>query len=181
VHVPLIIFDPDEQADHTRNSVDDRLVEAIDLAPTFVEAVGGVPPDHILEGRSLLGATRGSDDSTANPWRTAAISECDYAFRVARVDLKLAADEAHGYMLRTDRWKYMLFEPFRPQLFDLQNDPHELADLGEDIDTAGIRDELHEQLFAWSRTRKMRTTIPNSTIERSNDGRKRNGFIFGVW
>ena len=53
VKVPLIIYDPSPEADATRGSVSNALVEAIDLAPTFLEYFGGKAPAHILEGRSL--------------------------------------------------------------------------------------------------------------------------------
>ena len=43
----------------TRGTVCDALVEAIDLAPTFIDYFGGTPPDHILEGRSLMPLLRG--------------------------------------------------------------------------------------------------------------------------
>ena len=48
--IPLIVVDPSKSADRTRGTVSDALVEAIDLAPTFIEYFGGKPPDHILEG-----------------------------------------------------------------------------------------------------------------------------------
>jgi arylsulfatase A-like enzyme len=37
-------------------------------------------------------------------------------------------------MVRTGDWKHVLYENFRPQLFDLRNDPKELADLGASPD-----------------------------------------------
>jgi len=181
VRIPLILYDPDKRADRTRNTVDTRLVEAIDLAPTFVAAAGGVPASHILEGRSLLPATRDPDNRAGVPWRTAAISECDYSFRAARHKLKRPVDGARGWMLRTQRWKYILFESFRPQLFDLRNDPRELVDLGRDRRHAKVRAELHERLFAWLRARKIRVTVPNELIERSTGTHKTRGFLFGVW
>jgi len=181
VHIPMILYDPDARADRTRNSVDHRLVEAIDLAPTFVEAAGGVPASHILEGRSLLPATRDPDNRAGVSWRTAAISECDYSFRAARHKLKRPVDGARGWMLRTQRWKYILFESFRSQLFDLRNDPRELVDLGRDRRHAKVRAELHEHLFAWLRARKIRVTVPNELIERSTGTHKTRGFLFGVW
>ena len=181
VRVPMILYDPDARANRTRNTVDDRLVEAIDLAPTFLDAAGGARADHILEGRSLLAATRDPWNSAGVPWRTAAISECDYTFRWARHKLMRPVDGARGWMLRTKRWKYILFELFRPQLFDLRKDPHELVDLGRDRAHAKIRAELHEQLFAWLRARKNRVTLPNKFIERSTKKYKKRGFLYGVW
>ena len=49
--IPLIVIDPSPAADSTRGTVCDALVEAIDLAPTFIDYFGAKPPDHILEGR----------------------------------------------------------------------------------------------------------------------------------
>src|SRR4029079_14673238 len=57
--IPLIVVDPSSEAAATRGSVNDALVEAIDLAPTFIEFFGGKVPDHILEGRSLMPLLRG--------------------------------------------------------------------------------------------------------------------------
>ena len=59
VKVPLIIADPSPDADAIRGSVSDALVEAIDLVPSFVELFGGVPPPHVVEGRSLMPLLRG--------------------------------------------------------------------------------------------------------------------------
>ena len=44
VKVPLIIYDPVAEADATRGTVCDELVEAIDLAPTFLEASAAIRP-----------------------------------------------------------------------------------------------------------------------------------------
>jgi len=57
--IPLIIIDPSKEADATRGTRSDALVEGIDLAPTFVDYFGGKVPGHILEGRSLLPLLRG--------------------------------------------------------------------------------------------------------------------------
>src|SRR6056297_2000246 len=62
--VPLIIYDPSPEADATRGTVCDALVESIDLAPTFVEVAGGTPQGHILEGESLLPILHGARTET---------------------------------------------------------------------------------------------------------------------
>ena len=61
VKVPLIICDPSPAADAARGTVCDALVETIDLAPTFLEALGADPAEqsHRLEGRSLMPFLRG--------------------------------------------------------------------------------------------------------------------------
>jgi arylsulfatase A-like enzyme len=66
--VPMLVYDPSAAADATRGTVEDRFVEAIDLVPTFLDALDLDPAPHLLEGRSLLGLTRG----TAEGWGAAA-------------------------------------------------------------------------------------------------------------
>ncbi len=57
VKVPLIVYDPSPAADAARGTVCDELVEAIDLAPTFLEVLGGDPCRAIAPpGGSLAGA-----------------------------------------------------------------------------------------------------------------------------
>jgi arylsulfatase A-like enzyme len=79
VRIPMIVVDPDPAADETRNTTNTRLVEAIDLIPTLVEAAGGAITSHRLEGRSLLPLIRGRAES----WRDAVFAEADYAWREA--------------------------------------------------------------------------------------------------
>jgi arylsulfatase A-like enzyme len=181
VRIPLIVYDPDPAADVTRGAVRHDLVQAIDLAPTFVEAAGGDPPDHVLEGVSLLPATRRGGGGEDLALHDAVISECDYAFRAARQELGIAPAQARAFMIRTTRWKYIFYEAFRPQLFDLQTDPQEFTDLGNNPDFAGVRAELHEQLFAWCRNRRSRITISDAEIEKRTNTHKQRGILFGVW
>ena len=85
-------------------------------------------------------------------------------------------------MLRTDRWKYILHERFRPQLYDLGNDPRELVDLGADPGHEGGRAELHERLFAWFRGRRSRTETRESALSEMGPERdERRGILIGHW
>ncbi|MEQ9123556.1 MAG: sulfatase-like hydrolase/transferase, partial [Alphaproteobacteria bacterium] len=79
VRVPLIVYDPDPRADATRGAVDGRLTESIDLAPTFLEALGGREDGQRLEGRSLLPLLR--DGGKNDGWRETVVSETDFAMR----------------------------------------------------------------------------------------------------
>ena len=58
------------------------------------------------------------------------LSELDYAFYQARELTGKGANDARAFMLRTERWKYVHYKGFPPQLFDLQEDPNEFVDLG---------------------------------------------------
>jgi arylsulfatase A-like enzyme len=177
VRIPMIIFDPSSEADVARGRRCDDLVQAIDLLPTFIEAVGGVPNTSRLEGRSLLPQLRGR----AAERRTAVFSEQDYSHLRARRLLNVGLTEARCYMVRTDRWKYVLYEKFRPQMFDLEQDPHELCDLGDVLGLEDIRLMLREALFAWFRQRKMRRNTTDAEIEKRTDTSKDRGVFIEIW
>ncbi|MBM3804772.1 MAG: DUF4976 domain-containing protein, partial [Acidimicrobiia bacterium] len=54
-------------------------------------------------------------------------------------------------MIRKNRWKLVHFDGYRPQLFDLEADPHEFDDLGESPQHASIRDQLLRRVQSgWS-------------------------------
>ena len=159
--VPLIIYDPDESANPRRGTVCDKLVELIDLAPTFVEFCGGAPKSHILEGRSLLALTRSGEVSN---WRTYAFSEYDFSGERPRVKLGTPVSESRLYMVTDGRWKYTYVDHFRPMLFDLETDPDELADLGDEPAYADIVSELNDVLFRWLRRTSNRITKSDAAI-----------------
>lgn len=178
VRVPLIIMDPRPEADHTRGSVCDALVEAIDLVPTFLEATGRGDQSHRLEGRSLIPLLTGAQPQD---WRDAVFSEIDYSFYQARETLNLGPSEARGYMLRTDRWKYVYFKGFPPQLFDLHNDPEEYQDLGRDPGFARVCSQLKQALMERLLDRKNRTTMSDAQVLNARKGEGESGLLIGVW
>jgi arylsulfatase A-like enzyme len=178
VRIPLIVLDPRAAALATRGTRPHDLVESIDLAPTFLDWAGGAPSPHRLEGRSLRPLIEGA----APPgWRDAAFCDGDFALRHARRQLDLPPDRARGYMVRTARWKYVLFENFPPQLFDLEADPQERRDLGRAPGFDAVRAEMEGRLFAWFRSLKTRVTIAHDEIERRTGKAKERGYLFGVW
>ncbi|MXU65187.1 sulfatase-like hydrolase/transferase [Oceanomicrobium pacificus] len=179
VKVPLIIVDPRPNADATRGRTCDALVEAIDLAPTFVEVAGGTPPDHILEGRSLRPWLYGE---TPDKWRTAAISEYDYGATEVADQLGQAPRDCRLFMVATKEWKLMAAAGFeRVMLFDLVTDPDELHDLGTDPAHADKVQEMMDLLNRWSRRMSQRTTISEDAMRARRGGADRVGILIGVW
>jgi arylsulfatase A-like enzyme len=179
VRVPLIIYDPSEQADATRGTVCDALVECIDLLPTFVDVAGGNADqlDHVLEGRSLLPLLRGGDA----PARDAVFCEYDYSATPLAGRLGLHPKVARMFMVFDGRWKMVHFEGgFRPMLFDLDSDPGEVDDLGASEAHAEIRGELYDKLFAWARRPGARTTISNATLMAARGKTARKGVLIGI-
>ncbi|MSP49605.1 MAG: phosphonate monoester hydrolase [Alphaproteobacteria bacterium] len=177
VRIPLIVVDPGTAAAPTRGTVDDRLVEGIDLLPTFIEALGGTVPTHIVEGRSLLPHLRGGPVEA----RDAVFCELDYGFRRVRQTLGRAPRDCRGYMVRTKRWKYVEWPGFAPQLFDLDDDPSEYRDLGADGGNAGIRREMKERLFERLAWRKTRTRLSDAEVEARTDNHRARGIHIGIW
>ena len=178
VRVPLIIVDPRSSANSTRGTTSEALVEAIDLVPTFLEATGAPLPDHRLEGLSLVPLLEGQ---VPEDWRDAVFSEIDYAFYEARNILSTDVDDARGYMIRTERWKYVHFKGFPPQLFDLQSDPEEFVDLGRSPDHQQVRNDMKELLFDRLLDRKNRVTMSRQGVEDMRNDESDGGILIGKW
>lgn len=174
VKIPLIICDPRAESDSTRGTTCDALVEAIDLAATFVEAAGGVVPEHILEGRSLMPWLRGERPA----WRDFVISEYDYSVTPRCKALGVSPREARIFMVFDGRWKLIHFEGgFRPMLFDLETDPDEFTDLGDDPAHAEQIDRLYDHLATWGRRLAQRVTMSDADIERARGASLRKGIM----
>lgn len=178
VKVPLIIYDPTPEAEANRGKTCDALVEAIDLAPTFLEYFGAEPPDHILEGRSLIGFVEGRE---VVDWRRHVFSEMDYAMREPRLRLGKSVKDSRMVMVHDGRWKYIYTQDLPPMLFDLENDPNEFLDLGRDPSYAETRVRLHEAMTQWALKHHTRITITDAVLEsRTSDDLEKN-ILIGFW
>jgi arylsulfatase A-like enzyme len=84
-------------------------------------------------------------------------------------------------MVTTQRWKYIHTIGYRPVLFDLQEDPLELNDLGDDAGYSKIKRELNDQLLEWSLRHSQRVTRSDSELV-SRRGRSEGlGIRIGFW
>ncbi|ODA35278.1 phosphonate monoester hydrolase [Veronia pacifica] len=178
--IPLIIYDPRCGADRTRGTISDHLVEAIDLVPTFTELAGAAPANHQVEGRSLIDLITG-DISSSEQWRQYAVSETDYAWRGARKTLGLSPDQSKAVMITDGRWKYIHYEHFSPQLFDLETDPCEFDDIAMTEPGQEVCKRMEKALFLWFRQRKTRVTMSDDTVEALTDNAHQRGYLFGFW
>jgi len=119
-----------------------QLVSTVDLAPTLLEAAG-MPAQSAMQGRSLMNLVRGN---TAG-WRN-------------EVYIQMR-EEALGRAIRTEQWKYCVFDPsvtdpkqpwsehyVERHLYDLRNDPNEIVNLAGRVDTREIAAQLREKLIA---------------------------------
>ncbi|MCE8527269.1 sulfatase-like hydrolase/transferase [Ruegeria pomeroyi] len=177
--VPLIVYDPRPEADATRGSVCDALVESIDLAPTFVEAAGGKPAMHILEGESLIPILHGARDHTL---RDHVICEYDFsASPIAHLN-DISVRQAVMFMVADKDWKLIHFEADpRPMLFDLKNDPQELIDLGSDPAHADVIAGMYDKLFRWTRRQSQRTTRSEEQLIAMRTKSRKRGIVLGIY
>jgi arylsulfatase A-like enzyme len=121
MHVPLVIAGPG-----IPKGTSDALIYLMDLFPTFAELAGAKIPDGV-EGKSLVPILTGKHTEVRDELYT--------AYRnVQRA-------------LRDDRWKLIQYPQInRTQLFDLQNDPHELNNLAANPKHAAKVNEMMARL-----------------------------------
>ena len=177
VKVPLIVYDPSAEADATRGTVCDELVESLDLAATFIDFAGGEVPSHIVEGRSLMPFLRGE---TPEAWRDFVVSEYDYSATPIATALGKSPLQARLVMVADKRWKMMHAEGFRPMLFDMETDPDELVDLGAGAGHADIVAMMYERLGRWARRMAQRTTRSDAQMS-GGGGSGGKGILIGVY
>ena len=132
VRVPLIVYAPFAFAPRRVRAN----VSHLDLFPTLLEAAGdGAAPELAapIDGRSLASLASGVSGASggAGDWP----------------DLVCAEYTAEGVcapllMVRKGPYKLIASPGDPPMLFDLDTDPHELEDLAERPDCAGVRAEL---------------------------------------
>lgn len=108
LRVPLMVRGPDIEAGRRITAP----VSLVDVYPTVMD-LAGVAPEREFEGQSLAPAARGVSGAS------------DLAGEVF--------GEYHGndvpcggFMLRTERWKFVAYPGYPAQLFDLEKDPGEL-------------------------------------------------------
>jgi len=174
--VPLIVCDPRSPL---RGLVNDSPVEAIDLIPTFLDALGQPPDQQRLEGMSLLPLVHGS---TAR-LKDAAFSELDYAFYPPVPRWVWGPDSARAVIVCEARWKYVFCSwlstsVVRPGQTTRMN--WWTRDRTRPMPPSGRT--LHDRLVAWMAHRRNRATMADSSVDdllvhRTEPG----GVEIGVW
>jgi choline-sulfatase len=129
VAVPLIVAGPDVPVG---KAVETNAM-LVDLYPTIVEAVGAelTPEDADLPGRSLLQLANEPDQP-----------------RVAFSEYHAIFSSGGIFMLRDERYKYVHYVDYPPQLFDLVADPSETIDLATDPTNAALVASFERRLRA---------------------------------
>ena len=134
----------------------DEVINHFDIAATMLDLTNspGLPRSH---GKSLKNLLTADDCS----WENVAVSEyCMDDSDFANVSGNLGGRDVHAKpggvqnkMIRRDEWKLVFYEGYKPQLFNLFEDPHELNDRIEDLKNKDIRDSLINEILAdWNPT-----------------------------
>ncbi|WP_422359150.1 sulfatase-like hydrolase/transferase [Reichenbachiella sp.] len=171
LQVPAIIRFPNQQFAGKR---DDRLVSFVDLAPTMLSIAGIQPPDH-LQGQAFLGEYAAQQESQylyaasdrfdENTDRVRSVRDKRYKFiQYLMPELPMYADIAYRNQMpimqelkrlrdadQLTPAQALWFRTTKPteELFDLENDPHELNNLAEDPRYADKLGELRMACTQW--------------------------------
>lgn len=152
--VPLVIRDPRPHAARGRQV--ERLTEAIDVAPTIIERIGGTVP-RAMDGRSLMPFL---DGRKPPDWRTEVFFEHDFREVVSQgpeTALGITSDECCYAVIRDEDYKYVHFAALPPLLFDMRADPHESTNLATDPAMQAVVLRYAQRLLTWRLTANDRT------------------------
>jgi arylsulfatase A-like enzyme len=128
--VPLMISWPGHFGE---GEVCDALVELTDLAPTLYEAVGEEIP-YYVQGRSLLPILQGETSEHREFVRSEFYGAIAYP------------DQTHATMIRDEKYKYVRYHGKDVcELYDLENDPWEHADLSGDPNSRDVLMKMMEK------------------------------------
>jgi len=149
-YIPLIIRDPSDSADVTRNSQCQEFTENVDIMPTMLEWLGLKIPAQ-CDGRSLLPLLHQKEVPTG--WRTQAHWEFDFrdvnSGELLEEQLGLNLHQCSLNVIRGKRYKYVHFTALPPLFFDLQEDPGEFTNLAKHPDYQHLVLEYSQKMLSW--------------------------------
>lgn len=155
LHVPLVFWFADGTV--PPRSIDDQVVEHVDVLPTLAELVGGDLTAQVapVRGRSLTPLLRG--DPAARSRTLAFAQRSEYAAPSRNRRQEGNYEPGSRYALQSLEYKYLLFTEGEDEFYDLAADPYELENL---IDSAEHRSE--SERFA----HQIRELVESSISER---------------
>jgi arylsulfatase A-like enzyme len=132
IRVPLLVKYPKMIRPGILNQ---DMVLNVDIAPTILD-LAGVPASENVDGKSIKSLLRGK----SIPWRSAFLYEY-YEYPAVHMVRKNRG-------IRTERWKYIHYfeDPEEFELYDIQNDPHEVNNLYGNPAFKDVFEQLRERL-----------------------------------
>ncbi|QDU81094.1 Choline-sulfatase [Polystyrenella longa] len=134
VRVPFIASIPEQHRSTEQPQTSDDFMILTDVVPTLLDFAGASVPE--CDGQSLKPFLTGSGKM---PNREAVISQ--YYGKQNWVN--------PIRMVRTKKYKYNRYIEHGEELYDLEQDPHEIVNLANDGDYSEVKQELSAQLDAW--------------------------------
>ena len=136
MRVPMLVWAPGMIKP---NSVVDKVVMNVDIAPTFLELAGITKPKQ-MQGYSFSNLLKGN----VNGWQRDKVFY-EYYWESAFPQTPTT------FAVRSDRYKYIYYNGVWDinELFDLQNDPYEMNNLIRDTSYRKIGLALKNDLFKW--------------------------------
>lgn len=129
--IPMIMAGP-----NIAQGTCDTPVSLLDLSVTIAAHF-----NQSIEQDKEYGEIRGTD--------LCKIAAADYdTDRVVFSEYHAAGAVTGAFMVRRGQWKYIYYEGFEPELFDLENDPEELVNLAGNADKQSTLNSLHKDLLA---------------------------------
>jgi arylsulfatase A-like enzyme len=124
----------------------------LDLLPTLCDWAGVEPPK-IQRGLSVRALAEGREPKT---WRDEVVAETAFSTRGG------GAFGVKGRMVRTAKYKYVAYSEgrLREQLFDLEKDPGEMANLAMNVQYRDALNDHRRRLAAWCRQTQDAFEIP---------------------
>lgn len=166
MRVPLGVKLPDHKNHGTNNS----LVQHIDVFATILD-IAGIKPVWPQFGRSLVPIINGEKEKVRDAVfaDAGANLECDEPISIERAVVADFPEDCCYYpnrvlfqnhpeaacrslMIRTSRWKYIWRQKDTDELYDLNEDPHELVNLLAETPVGNvetIRNSMQMQLLQW--------------------------------
>jgi arylsulfatase A-like enzyme len=148
--IPLVIVDPQPEANATRGTIVDAFTEAVDVVPTVLEWLGE-PPLRQCDGRNLLHFLH-----TGRPadWRTEVHYEFDFRdvyYSQPETALGLHMDDCSLAVVQDEHYKYVHFSAstLPPLFFDLERDPAQLDNRAGDPAYAGRVSAYAQRMLNW--------------------------------
>jgi len=148
IHIPFMISCPEK----IKTGRYDQLSMTIDLLPTLFDMIGLEEPYH-CQGKSLLPLIGVS--GTAYKPRDCVFCEniipevFDRTFNFEKDKGIMGIRHPDAKMVRTQKWKYNYYPPGYQELYDLENDPHELENLATDPAYNKVVDEMKQRILNW--------------------------------
>ncbi len=147
-HVPLIVYDPSEQADSTRGQIIDDLIELIDIPPTICDYLQ-IPIYPLFQGQSLLPRIHKLTDRVKHD---AVFFEYYYYYHLKPEEqVRTDPEKCVISVVRDKKYKYVFFgeEELSPRLFDISTPYSELNNLLTDDRYQALANHYLSKLIRW--------------------------------